>query len=65
MKGIRFLTNDKNERIAVQIDIAHLEKHQGEIEDLLDIIIAESRKEDTDITWEQAKSKLKSRGKIT
>lgn len=63
MKGIKFLTNDKNERIAVQIDLAHLEKHQGEIEDLLDVIIAESRKDDESISWEKAREELLTRGK--
>lgn len=64
MKGIKFLINDKNERIAVQIDIAHLEKNQGEIEDMLDIIIAESRKGDKSVTWEKAKATLKLQGKL-
>jgi hypothetical protein len=63
MKGIKFLTNDKNERIAVQIDLAHLEKHRGEIEDLLDVIISESRKDDESVSWDRAKDELMPRGK--
>jgi len=57
------LTNDKNERIAVQFDMSSLENHRNEIEDLLDVIIAESRKKDDEVeSWETAKSNLKSIG---
>jgi hypothetical protein len=64
MKGVSFVTNDKNERIAVQIDLKILGKHQEEIEDLLDIVIAESRKDDEDVTWAAAKKELKKAGKL-
>lgn len=36
MKGVKFLTNTDNKRIAVQIDIEDLNKFQGEVEDLLE-----------------------------
>lgn len=58
MKGIKFLTNEKNERIAVQIEISSLEKYRDEIEDLLDVIIAESRNVDEEISWNSVKAKL-------
>jgi hypothetical protein len=64
MKGISFVTNEKNERIAVQIDMKLLEKHQEELEDLLDVIIAESRSSDEDISWDKAKKQLKKAGKL-
>jgi len=64
MKGIRFLTNDQNKRIAVQIDLDHLEKFQGEVEDILDAIISESRKDDEEVSWKSVKNRLKSEGKI-
>ncbi len=59
MKGVSFVTNDKNEKIAVQIDLKQLQRHQQEIEDVLDVIIAESRKDDEDVSWEDAKRELK------
>lgn len=59
MKGVSFVTNDKNEKIAVQIDMKVLERHQEQVEDILDIIIAENRKDDEDISWEQARKELK------
>ena len=59
MKGISFVTNSKNEKIAVQIDLKQLQRHQSDIEDFLDIIIAENRKDDEDVSWEDAKKELK------
>lgn len=64
MKGISFLTNEKNEKIAVQINLKKLEEHQGEIEELLDVIIAQSRKDDKEISWEELKQQLKEEGKL-
>ena len=64
MKGVSFVTNDKNEKIAVQIDLKTLGKHQEEIEDVLDTIIAESRRDDVDIDWSDAKKELKKAGKL-
>lgn len=64
MKGVSFVTNDKNERIAVQIELKTLNKHQEAIEDLLDAIIAESRKDDEDVSWEDAKKELTKAGKL-
>ena len=64
MKGVSFVTNDKNERVAVQIELKTLNKHQEAIEDLLDAIIAESRKDDVDVSWENAKKELTKAGKL-
>lgn len=64
MKGITFITDETHKKRFVQIDLEQLEKHQGEIEDLLDVIIAESRKDDENISWEELKRQLKSEGKL-
>ena len=64
MKGVSFVTNEKNEKIAVQIDLKQLQRHQQEIEDFLDIIIAENRKDDEDVSWEAAKRELKNANKL-
>lgn len=64
MKGVTFVTDDNNKRIAVQIDIETLQDKQEEIEDLLDVIIAESRLEDEDVSWDVAKEALKKSGKL-
>jgi len=64
MKGVSFLTNGKNEKIAVQIDLKTLAKHQEALEDFLDIVVAENRKDDEDVSWEKAKKELKKSGKL-
>ena len=53
------MTNEKNEIIAVQIDLKTLAKHQEALEDFLDIVISENRKTDEDVSWEKAKKELK------
>jgi hypothetical protein len=65
MKGISFVTNNKNEKIAVQIDLKSIEKHQEAIEDLLDGIIAESRKNEVRVPLSKVISNLKKSGKLS
>ena len=64
MKGVSFVTNDKNEKIAVQIDIKSIEKHQESLEDLLDGILAEARKDEEKISLDTVIKKLKKNGKL-
>ena len=64
MKGINFITNDKNEKIAVQIDLKSIEKHQESIEDMLDGILAEARKDEEKVPLAKVISKLKKAGKL-
>lgn len=64
MKGVSFVTNENNEKIAVQIDLKQLQRSQQKIEDLLDIIVAENRKDDEDVSWEDAKRELKKAHRI-
>jgi hypothetical protein len=52
MKGIHFVTNERNERIAVQID---LEKYSEIWEDFYDVLVAESRKDDETINLDDLK----------
>lgn len=64
MKGVSFITDDKNRRKAVVIELKTIEKHQEEVEDLLDVIIAESRKDEPKRNWEDVKKSLKKKGKL-
>jgi|TARA_R100000027_G_C2243656_1_gene92719 hypothetical protein len=64
MDGVTFLTDETNKRRFVQIDLEQLELYQNKIEDLLDVVIAESRKYDEEISWDDLKSQLKSEGKL-
>jgi len=59
MKGISYLTDSSNKKVAVQIDLKTLDKFESEVEDLLDVIIAESRKEEPKKIWSTVKANLK------
>ena len=59
MKGISFITDEKNNRKAVVLDYKIFKKHNIEIEDLLDVIIAESRMEEESIPFEKDVKSLK------
>lgn len=63
MKGINFITDSKNRRQAVVINLKTFKKHEEEIEDLLDVIVAESRKEEPSVPWEEVKKNLKAKRK--
>lgn len=63
MKGISYIFNDKNERIAVQIDLKSIVKQRQAIEDLLDGIISESRKYEDKVPLSKVISKLQKLGK--
>lgn len=64
MKGISYITDDKNRRQAVVIELKAFKKHEEEIEDLLDILIAESRKDEESIPFEKVIKSLKKKGKL-
>ncbi len=64
MRGVHFITNHKNERIAVQIDLKTLQQHQEEVEDMLDMLIVESRKHEPSKSWEEVKMALQKKGKL-
>ena len=64
MRGITFIADETHKKRFVQIDLEELEKYQNKIEDLLDAIIAESRKNDEEISWEEVKEQLKASGKL-
>ena len=64
MKGVSFITDEKNIRTAVVIDMKTLEKHEEQVEDLLDGIIATARKDEATISWEQVKKNLRKKGKL-
>ena len=61
MKGVSFLTDEKNNKIAVQIDL----KKNGELwEDFYDAIVAYSRRKEKTISLDSLKKKLKASGKL-
>jgi len=64
MRGVSYLTDEENRKKAVVIEMATLERYSQELEDLLDGIIAESRKNDEKIPLNKVISKLKKAGKL-
>ena len=64
MEGISYITDTHNRKKAVVIDLKAIEDHEEDVHDLIDTLIAESRKSDELIDWEKAKSDLKTAGKL-
>ncbi len=64
MKGVSYITNEKNEKIAVQIDLKAIKKHHQAIEDLLDGIVAEARENEEKTPLSKVISNLKKAGKL-
>lgn len=64
MKGISYITDEKNHKTAVVIDLKAIEKREEEIHEFIDVLIAESRKGDELISWTDAKKQLKKKGKL-
>ena len=64
MKGLTFITDETSKKRFAQVDLSALSKHEEVIEDLIDIIISESRKSEEKIPIEEVKRQLKKAGKL-
>jgi len=64
MKGISYITDDKNLKTALVIDLKTLSRNDEEIHELIDVLLAEDRKNDEAIPWEDAKKQLRQKGKL-
>ncbi len=64
MKGVTYVTDDQNRKVAVQIELKLLEKFDDEIEDLIAGIIAESRKDEARLPLDKVINGLKKKGKL-
>jgi hypothetical protein len=64
MKGVSYVTDQQNKKIAVQIELKLLEKYDKQMEDLIDGIIAESRKDEQRIPLNEVIQGLKQSGKL-
>jgi hypothetical protein len=64
MKSAVLLTNKKDNSNILQIDLKSLSKYPNEVEELIDVIVAESRKGEKDISFETVKKNLKKSGKL-
>lgn len=65
MTPLTFITDETHKRRYVQIDLADVAEIDDEqLEDIMDIIIAEARKDDEKITLEELESQLKAEGRL-
>lgn len=64
MKDITLIKDETHNKRFVQIDVDTLQKFEERVEDLLDVIIAESRKDEESVSWEQVKKGLKKKSKL-
>jgi len=64
MKGISFVADDKSEVKSVVIDLKTIRKNHEEVHELIDTLVAESRKDDEAMSWNDAKLLLAKKGKL-
>ena len=64
MKGVTILTDEKKRRKILQVDIKEVAKNPDDFEDLIDILVAESRKNEPKKSWEEVKKNLRKKGKL-
>jgi len=64
MKGVSYVMDENNRKVAIQIDLKVLEKYDNEIEDLLDGGLAESRKDEPRKSLDDLIKGLKRKGKL-
>jgi hypothetical protein len=62
MTGIQYVTDQKGKRVAVQLD---LRLHAGLWEEIEDVLISESRRDEESIPLEQVEAKLIQRGNLS
>ncbi|MBX2971884.1 MAG: hypothetical protein KF797_02175 [Flavobacteriales bacterium] len=58
MKGVTFLKDETNKRHLVQIDMKLLQGDAEQVEDLIDLLVAESRKDDEKLEWADVRKRL-------
>ncbi|MDZ4846662.1 MAG: hypothetical protein SH857_14065 [Chitinophagales bacterium] len=59
MKGVIIMTEEKSGKKIAQFDLSYLSKSKEDIEEVLDILIGEARKEEKNIPWESIKKDLR------
>ena len=64
MKGFSLIADKENKGKILQIEVKQLVKNPQKFEDMIDVLIAEERKKEKSIPWEEAKKQLKKTGKL-
>jgi len=58
MKGVTFLVDETHKKQLVQIDLNVLNGDAEQVNDLIDLLIAESRKDDEKMDWADVKKRF-------
>ena len=62
MTGIQYVTDQKGERVAVQLDL----REHGELwQEIEDVLVSESRRNEDSISLEQIEAKLLQQGRLS
>ena len=64
MKGVTIFRDERRNRRVLQVDIKEIAKNPSQFEDLMDILVAESRKDEKSVEWSEVKNNLKKKGKL-
>ena len=64
MKGVSYLTDENNRRKAVVIELSALEQYEDDLEDLLDGLLAEARREGPKLPLADVIANLQKSGKL-
>jgi hypothetical protein len=62
MTGIHYLTDERGHKVAVQIDLT---KHRGPWEDLQDVLVSRSRKQEKRIPLDKVRAGLIRSGQLS
>ncbi|HEY4148387.1 MAG TPA: hypothetical protein VGM41_05645 [Chitinophagaceae bacterium] len=64
MRGLTIFTDEKNNKRVLQVDLSEVAKHPNEFEDMIDMLVAEDRKNEKEIGWDDVKKQLRKKGKL-
>ena len=64
MKGVTILKDEKTNKRILQVDVTELAKNPEEFEEIVDRLVAEERKNEKEISWEEAQAQYKKKNKI-
>ena len=64
MKGVTIHEDKANKKQYLQIDVAELDKHREQIEDMMDGLVAEQRAGQPTISLDALEKKLRKQGKL-
>lgn len=58
------MKEQKSGKIIAQLDLSYLSKNRKDVEGILDVLIAELRKEERNFSWNTIKNDLRKKGRL-